>query len=60
MLKFYYRDHDSNGSRIRVWRSDWAGDQFNIVDREQFDNIVTALAEFSIVMIDAEGQEEDA
>lgn len=31
----HWRDHD--GARVRVWRGDWSGDQFEIMRVQEFD-----------------------
>ena len=42
----FSREHDSK--HYRVWRSDWAPDQFQIVDFEQMDQIISVCKILSI------------
>lgn len=36
IIGFYWRWHDSNQNRRRVWRWDWSGDQFEILNEDDF------------------------
>jgi hypothetical protein len=33
-------NRDGDGDQVRVWRSDWFGDEFEIMDRTEFFTIV--------------------
>lgn len=46
----YYRNHDSKGKTKRVWRSDWAGDQFNVVEEETFKFIEKTFQTFGFLV----------
>lgn len=52
MLEIYWLWHEGGGAdpfaRRRVWRSDWFGDQFEIVNTQQFVEIQTFCRLFSI------------
>ena len=37
---------------IRVWRSDWHGDQFDVVTPHQFEVIQAVLQRFSIPLVE--------
>lgn len=49
-----YRDHESSGNRIRVWRTIWSGDQFEILTRTQFLELEGMCKMFGIPLTEAE------
>lgn len=48
-LEFHYRYHD--GLSNRVWRSDWAGDAFEIIDIPSFNRFRIMLKKFGVSMV---------
>lgn len=38
MPKLFWRNHDS--LRVRVWREDWAGDQFEVMPRDSLQSMI--------------------
>lgn len=40
----HHRDHTSSGSFVRVWKEGWAGDQFEVLHREDFDSMRSLFA----------------
>lgn len=51
-LEIVWRWHDSNIRRI--WRSDWFGDQFELVNQADFDKISWFCSKFNITLNEAE------
>lgn len=45
-----YRQHDGDGKSLRVWRSDWGGDQFNLVEKETFTFIEQTFKTFGFAV----------
>ena len=43
--RIYWR-HDGASNRYRVWRGDWTGDQFEIIDQDGFDKACAVFALF--------------
>lgn len=44
--KIFYRAHDNK--HVRVWRETWAGDQFEIIDRDEFRAFGSMLVKFGL------------
>lgn len=57
-MKIYYRDHVSSGSFVRVWLPTWAGDQFEVMRREDFNSMQNLTKEL-IFFEDLTDQNED-
>lgn len=53
-MKILWRWHDSSETRVRVWRSDWFGDQFEILTAEQFAEAKRVFEKFSFPVLQAE------
>lgn len=34
--KLFWRNHTESGSWVRVWREDWFGDQFEVLNADSF------------------------
>lgn len=47
----HYRNADS-GNEYRVWRSDWYGDQFEVLNKEQFEAAKEIFKRFSFALIE--------
>lgn len=37
---------------VRVWRSGWGGDQFEVITPDEFDELKKMMRRFSIVMLE--------
>jgi hypothetical protein len=49
---FQWREHD--GDHVRVWRTDWFGDQFEVVTRDRFAEIESVCKQFAIRLTEAD------
>lgn len=45
------------GETIRVWRSHWHGDQFEVFDKEEWEQVKAILIRLSFVMFYHEGDD---
>lgn len=52
-IKILWRQHDID--RVRVWRSDWLFDQFEIVNSSEMEVIEEVMKTFGIPVEEAEG-----
>lgn len=54
-LELYFRPHEYGGlNRVRVWRNNWGGDQFEILSRAEFETLRAICMRFAIPMIEQE------
>lgn len=54
LIALYWRkDRDM----FRVWRHDWFGDQFEVINEHKFDHLQDMCKMFSIPLIDATGDD---
>ncbi len=53
-LQLWYRDHCSGGNQKRVWRDDWAGDVFEVLDAPTFIALKNVCSMFNIPLKEAE------
>lgn len=51
VVQFFWRE---DGARFRVWRSDWASDQFETVGQAEFDAILKFATQFGFEFNEAE------
>lgn len=52
-MKLFWRNHlggDDVGTPKRVWREDWAGDQFEVMDYKSFQAVSAAVNSLNQVM----------
>lgn len=56
LIGLHFRDH--NEKCKRVWRSDWASDQFEIIPNAEFEPLKASLARFSFEIQDHNGDDE--
>lgn len=54
MIEIHWRYHDSSETRVRVWRNDWASDQFELITLEQFNEMERIFKRFSIPVVEQE------
>lgn len=48
-LEWHYRPHETGGDqRMRVWRNDWSGDQFEILTTKDFAKLQELAARLNI------------
>lgn len=57
-MKLFYRNHNSSGSMVRVWRENWSSDAFEIMTKDSFENLIELGKRFGIFVEEAdEGQD---
>lgn len=54
LIQFFWRWHTSNQTIRRVWRSDWANDQFEIMSSMEFDNLKHFAKKFGFPLNEVE------
>lgn len=56
-IELHWRPHD--GDFVRVWRSDWFGDQFEVMPIARFNELSRLCRTFSIPLVDDTGDDDD-
>lgn len=50
LVMYYLQDRDN----YRVWRNDWAGDMFEVLDKTSFNEMMKICQRFGILFVNIE------
>lgn len=58
-FELFYRPHEYGvgHNRVRVWRTDWPGDCFEILSPKEFDCLTTVCQKFNISLLQADDED---
>jgi hypothetical protein len=53
-LKYRPHEYGPGHNRVRVWRTDWSGDCFEILSTQEFDQLTKVCQRFNISLLEAD------